>query len=73
MVQVSYYTTVDPDHPEIYPEEGVNATEGAITLADNSVDESKNVWLIVLENGVTNPELSDPERGMIPNEENTGK
>ena len=45
----------------------MNATEGEIQVIENNLDESRPVWLIVTENGVTNDMLSDPIRGTIPN------
>ena len=65
-MQVSYYNTTHDD-PIVCPEEGVNATEGEIQVIENNLDESKPVWLVVTENGVTNDMLSDPIRGTIPN------
>ena len=44
-----------------------------IIAIDDSVDVSKSVWLIVTENEITNPELSESGNGMKPNERNTGK
>ena len=44
-----------------------------IITIDDSVDVRKSVWLIVTENGITNPELSESGNGMKPNEGNTGK
>ena len=63
-MQISHYNTTHDD-PIVCPEEGVNATEGEMQVIENNLDESRPVWLVVTENGVSNDIISDPVGGII--------